>query len=58
MVQLNNVLKGGDSMPDIEFFQTPMGKKHYTYDFPLLVKAINRLALAIEESTKEKISRR
>lgn len=33
-----------------EFFQTGMGRKFYEADVPELIKAINRLAAAVEKS--------
>ncbi len=35
-----------------EFFQTQMGRKFYEHDFPALIKAVNRLADAMEESNR------
>lgn len=33
-----------------EFFQTAMGRKFYESDFPKMIKAIERLATAIEKA--------
>lgn len=33
-----------------DFFQTGMGRKHYEHDIPELIKAVNRLAEAIEKN--------
>lgn len=35
-----------------EFFQTQMGRMYYDLTMPALVKAINRLAIALEEANK------
>ena len=32
-----------------EFFETPMGRTYYEYTLPELVKAMNRLAKAIDK---------
>jgi len=38
----------GCVMPDIKFFQTPMGRTFYEYTLPELVKALNRTAKAMD----------
>jgi len=35
-----------------EFFQTMMGRKYYEHDLPEQIKAMNRLAKAIEKQNK------
>ena len=42
---------GGESMP--RFHETPLGQKFLSSDFPNFIKAINRLADAIEKMNGE-----
>ena len=41
-------------MNTIDFFRTPMGKKYYEHDLPLLIESNKVLATAIERQNKLK----
>lgn len=38
----------------MDFFQTGMGQKYYNRDFPKMIKAMDRLAEAMEKSNQLK----